>query len=289
MNRMLLCWLLLSFCFIPPLLHSQNLNATSELQLGIAAYDKAKYKDATHHLECAIALDPESREAHLYLARTYDVRYVESPECGEEACAANDRLGLRAMQEFEKVLEFDPSNTEALNTLGWRHYRSAKSEEADRYYRRTLEVDPNDFEALYTLGVIQWQRSYRVRQEKRAELKLRRNKALINLPSCTEIRIENLARIEDGMALLQRASELVKSNDVEAYLSLLYQERADIQCGDQTSHDQDMRTSVEWADRACKTRRNPERMVINCMGTSSRCPPPAPPPPEAGQPGACPN
>ena len=135
------------------------------------------------------------------------------------------------MQEFEKVLESDPSNTEALKTLAWRYYRSEKSEEADRYYRRTLEVDPNDFEALYTLAVIQWQRSYQFRQQKRVELRIERDKPLTNLPSCTGIRLENLARVGDGITLLRRASKLVKSDDVEAYLSLLYQERATSSAG----------------------------------------------------------
>ena len=191
------------------------------------------------------------------------------------------------MQEFEKVLEFDPSNTEALKVLGWRYSRKAKFDEADRYYRRALEVDPNDFEALYTLAVLQWTRSYQIRQQKRAELKVGQNNPFINSPSCTEIRIENLARIEDGMTLLKRAIELVKSYDAESYLSHLYRERADIQCSDQSAYDQDVNTAVQWARRACKTRRDPDRMTISCIST--RCPLPAPPPPAAGQPGACPD
>ena len=46
MNRLLFCGFLLSLCTIPTLLYSQNLNATNELQLGIAAYDKARYDEA---------------------------------------------------------------------------------------------------------------------------------------------------------------------------------------------------------------------------------------------------
>jgi tetratricopeptide (TPR) repeat protein len=286
MNQMLSCGLLLSLCITPTLLYSQNLNATAELNLGIAAYDGAKYSDAIDHLERAVALDPNAVSGHLYLAKAYDNAYGE--ECDWD-CDANELRRMRAIEEFNKVLELDPSNTEALKTLAWRYHRSAKSEEAVPYYRRALEADPNDFEALYTLAVIQWQRSYQLRQQKRAELKIGRNKSLIDSPSCTEIRIENLAPVEEGMALLQRANDLVKSNDVETYLSLLYQERADIQCKDQSAHDEDVRTSVAWADRACKTRRNPKRMVINCIGTSSRCPPPAPPPSEPGHKGNCPN
>ena len=65
-----------------------------------------------------------------------------------------------------------------MKALAWRYYRAAKYDEADGFYRKALEVDPNDFEALYTLAAIQWQRSHQIRAEKRAELKLGRNKAL---------------------------------------------------------------------------------------------------------------
>jgi tetratricopeptide (TPR) repeat protein len=286
MHRMLFYGLVLSFFIIPTPLFSQNLNAANELKLGIAAYEKAKYEEAIEHLERALALDPESRDGHLYLARTYDGMYVESPECGEEACAANNHLRVRAMQEFDKVLEFAPSNTEALKALAWRYSQRHEFDEADHYYRKALEVDPNDVESLYALAVMQWMQSYRTRQEKRAELKIRRSKPFITSPTCIEVRIENLARVEDGMTLLKRALDLVKSYDAETYLSLLYQERADIQCGDRSAYEQDAKSAAEWAHRACKTRRDPKRASIPC--TSMVCPS-VPPPPEPGQPGACPE
>jgi tetratricopeptide (TPR) repeat protein len=179
----------------------------------------------------------------------------------------------------------DPLNTEAMKALAWRYYREAKLDEADRFYRKVLEVDPNDFEALYTLAVLQWQSSYQVRAQKRGELKLERDKMLIDSPSCGEVRSVNLAKVEDAMSLLTRAAGIVESYDVKIYFSLLYRERADIQCGDRSAYDQDVITAMDWTRRACDERHKPDRVILSC--TSFRCPPPAPPPAEPGQPGSC--
>ena len=61
----------------PTLLFSQNFNATTELQLGIAAYEKSKYWDAIDHLERAVTLDPSAITAHLGSALTFSVAIVQ--------------------------------------------------------------------------------------------------------------------------------------------------------------------------------------------------------------------
>jgi tetratricopeptide (TPR) repeat protein len=285
---MTLRWPLLSFTLalglaVPQML-AQKSNADSELELGIAAYGKAKYSDAIDHLERAVTLNPKAVTGHFYLAESYESAYSE--EC-DWNCDANERRRARALEEYNKVLELEPSNTEAMKALALRYYRAAKYDEADGFYRKALEVDPNDFEALYTLAVIQWQRSYQIRMEKRAELKLGRNKVLINLPSCTEIRSVNLVRVEDGISLMTRAAGIVESYEAKAYLSLLYRERAEIQCGERSAYDQDVNAAMEWTRRACDAEHTPDRVPISCV--SLRCPPPAPPPAGPGQPGGCPD
>jgi len=108
------------------------------------------------------------------------------------------------LEEYNKVLELDSSNTKALNSMANLHYRSAKFDEAERYYRKTIEVDASNSEALYTLAVIEWHRSYVLRMEKRAQLKFSPRQPLIDSPACHEIRKENLARVEEGISLLTR-------------------------------------------------------------------------------------
>ena len=270
------------------ILHSAFLLLAGCAALGVAAhalpqYEKAKYADAIDHLERVVTLRPKSVTGHFYLGESYNSAYSE--EC-DWNCDENEHRRVRAIEEYNKVLELEPSNTEAMKALGWRYYRSANFDEADRVYRRVLEVDSNNFEALYTLAVIQWQRSYQLRAQKRAELKIGGKKILINLPSCAEIRSMNLAQIEEGMSLLTRADEIGESYDVKVYISLLYRERADIQCGDKSAYDQDVNAAIEWTRRACGARNKPDHVTISCI--SLRCLPPAPPPAGPGHAGDCP-
>jgi hypothetical protein len=60
---------------------------------------------------------------------------------------------------------------------------------------------------------------------------------------------------------------------VPAWMSLLYRERADIQCSDQAAYKSDLHSANQWARVACEAARK---------GDTARVPaqwPPAPPPP----------
>ncbi len=270
---MLFCGLLLSLCGIPSLLYSQSLNATNEMNLGIAAYDSGKYHEAIEHLTRAVTLEPKMETGHLYLGRTYDNLSADSPECDEEDCAANERLKQNAMHEFRVVLELNPSNTEALKHLAHRYLRSAKRDEAEAYYRQTLIINPNDAEALYGLAVMLWKRSYVFRTERRLQLKLNPKSPLINLPACGEVRAQNLARIDESIALLTRTLQIFEAADAIGYMVLLYRERADVECNNGSAYDHDLNTARHWSDRACQAWHQTERITIPSV--SMLPPPPA--------------
>ena len=274
------CSLALIFCFLAPQLVGQNFNAKSELTLGITAFHQAKYKEAIEHLERVVTLDPRSAASHFYLGEAYDKAYSEG--CNRD-CAG--RLNQRAIDQFNRAFELDPGTIEALKAIAWRYDRDAQLDEAVHYYRTVLAVDANDFDALYNLALVNWRRSYELRQEKRATLKLVREKPLIHSPSCSAVRKENLGRIQESIKLLKRATVDGQSYNAESYLGLLYWERAEIQCGDQAAHDQDVNAAMAWARRACETRRRGHVNTISCI--SPRCP--SPTPPATGELGACPN
>lgn len=270
----------LVFCFLAQQLAGQNFNAKSELTLGITAFHKAKYKEAIEHLERVVALDPQSAAGHFYLGEAFDRAYWEG--CNRD-CAGP--LNQRAIEQFNRAFELDPGTIEALKAIAWRYNRDAQLDEAVHYYRTALAVDANDFESLYNLALVNWRRSYELRQEKRAKLKLVREKPLIHSPSCSAVRKENLGRVQESIKLLKRETVNGQSYDAESYLGLLYWERAEIQCGDQAAHDQDVNAALEWARRACETRRRGHVSTISCI--SPRCP--LPDPPATGELDDCPN
>jgi hypothetical protein len=94
-----------SFCVLSVGSFSQVPDAQSELQLGIAAYDHAAFKEATEHLERAVSLDPTSTKAHLFLADAYNERHCEYCEFDSvEASKINDRWRALASAEYKKAL-----------------------------------------------------------------------------------------------------------------------------------------------------------------------------------------
>jgi tetratricopeptide (TPR) repeat protein len=154
----------------------EKLRARDHLNKGVAAFKNAKYPDAVEHFKQAIELDPTFPTARLYLASAYMSQYIpgaESAENLQNAKAAND--------QFLKVLEQDPKNTVAIESLASLHYNEAqgaqgieakvkKLDESELWYRKLADTDPNKREAWYSLGVITWAKWYPALAEARAKL-----------------------------------------------------------------------------------------------------------------------
>lgn len=104
-------------CLAASPLQFQTTDAKAELNLGIAAYEKASYKEAIEHLEHVISLDPEAVTGHLYLAMAYDEMFVPTAEPGDE----NGHWSGLAIQEYKKVLELDPSHKDASKRSSTKH------------------------------------------------------------------------------------------------------------------------------------------------------------------------
>ena len=271
-----------AFCVLAAKLSGQSINVVTEIKVGIIAYNQAKYGEAILHLERVVAADPQSATAHFYLGEAYDRMY--SRECRSN-CIANERRRQRAMEEFHRALALDPSLTGAMKAIAWSNQGSANFDEADHYYRKALSVDPNDTEALYNLAVLGWTRSYQLRQVKKANLRLGEKSPLIHSRSCHEVRRENLARVEESIAMLERCGSIFENRDAQLYLNLLYRERAEIQCDNQSAYDEDSATAQKWARRACRMRGRDSSVAIRPI-SSERLQPSLLPAP-AGDLGAC--
>jgi tetratricopeptide (TPR) repeat protein len=271
MNRCLwcLCLTLGSYLIASPL-HSQTQDAKAELNLGIVAYQRAAYVEAIQHLERAVSLDPRTTDGHFYLAMTYDEMFVPTAEPGDE----NGHWSGLAIQEYKKVLELDPSHKDASKYLAHIFFELARYGEAERYYRKAAVLDAKDPEALYGIAVIDWRQTYRVLMEKRVSLNLPREQPLIGLPACDEIRVRNLTRVDDGIELLTKTLQLLDNVDAKRYMAAFYEERAQIQCGDESAHKLDLRAAKQWWTRSCETYHSQKARVI-----SRRWLPGLPPPP----------
>ena len=105
------------------------------------------------------------------------------------------------------------------------------------------------------MGVIDWTRCYEPRMEARATLgmgpadhlngtKVEQRKV------CDDLRIRNMATIEEGIDNLNKAILLRPDyDDAMAYMNLMYRERADLECDAPSLRAQDLRTADDWVDK----------------------------------------
>jgi len=215
----------------------EKLRARDNLNKGVQAFKSAKYNQAVEHFKKATELDPEFDTARLYLATAYMSQYIpgaDSPENQQNARAAE--------AEFQRVLERDPKNTLAIESLASLHYNQAqgnqpldqklrKLDEAAQWYTRLAEADSNAKTAYYSLGVITWAKWYPRLMEARREMGMKPEDPgpLKDKKVREKLRTEWLQTIDTGIKNLEKALSVDPEYDeAMAYLNLLHRERADL-------------------------------------------------------------
>lgn len=241
----------------------EKLKARDHLNKGVAAFKSAKYPEAVENFKQAVALDPNFPTARLYLASAYMSQYIpgaESPENLQNAKAAND--------EFLKVLEQDPKNLVAIESLASLHYNEAQGSsgldaklkklgESEQWYKRLAETDPNKREAWYSLGVITWAKWYPALAEARAKLGMKPEDPgpLKDKKLKEELKAKWSPIIEEGIKDLQKALDIDKEYDeAMAYLNLLIRERADL-ADTSEEYKKDVETADNWVQKALETKK----------------------------------
>jgi tetratricopeptide (TPR) repeat protein len=241
----------------------QKLKARDNLNKGVAAFKQAKYSDAVEHFKTAVELDPSFPTARLYLATAYMSQYIpgaQSPENAQNAKMAND--------QFLKVLEQDPKNTIATESLASLHYSEAqgienideklkKLDEARVWYEKLTQIDPNNKQAWYSLGVITWAKWYPALMTARAKLGMKPEDPgpIKDKKVREELKEKWSAQIEQGIQNLQKALEVDKDyDDAMAYMNLLIRERADL---DDTpeQYKKDTDTADSWVQKALEAKK----------------------------------
>ncbi len=240
-----------------------KLKSRDELNKGTAAFKNAKYPEAIEHFKTAISLQPDYTMARLYLATAYMSQYIpgaESPENAQNAQAAND--------QFLKVLEQDPNNTLAVNSLASLHYsesqgaqgldaKLAKLSEAEKWYTKLVEMDPGNKEAYYSLAVITWAKWYPKLTEARAKLGMKPEDPgpLKDKKIKEELKTAYGPMIEDAIKKLQKALDIdPQYDDAMAYMNLLIRERADL-ADSSEQYKKDVDTADNWVQKALETKK----------------------------------
>ncbi len=108
-----------------------------------------KLRDAVAELEDRLKKDPKAIDARRVLGRLY-ARLIGDPQTNR----VNEEMLRRAVEQYQKITELAPSDVDAWIFLG-RLYRVGQSSvESEKAFQRALELDPGNEEALTELALV---------------------------------------------------------------------------------------------------------------------------------------
>ena len=129
----------------------QKLQARDNLNKGVQAFRAQKYDVAIDHFKKAIELDPELKDAELYLATGYAQQFAPGSPTEE-----NQKIADLAVQTFQKVLDKDPTNKTAMAGIASIYQNNAKYDKAREAYIKNAEIDPQNHIPFYAVGSVDW-------------------------------------------------------------------------------------------------------------------------------------
>ena len=241
----------------------EKLRARDQLNKGVQSFKSAKYTQAVEHFKESVRLDPEYMNARLYLATAYMSQYIpgaDSPENLQNARAAE--------QEFQKVLEKEPNNALATESIASLHYNQAqgnqpldqklkKLDDAAKWYQKLAEVDPKSKTAFYSLGVITWAKWYPALMQARNKLGMKPEDPgpIKDAKLKAEMKTQWLDQINGGIQNLEKALQIDPEYDeAMAYMNLLIRERADL-ADSPEQYKKEIEVADNWVQKALDTKK----------------------------------
>ncbi|HUI80133.1 MAG TPA: tetratricopeptide repeat protein [Bryobacteraceae bacterium] len=230
----------------------QKLQSRDQLNRGVQAFRNAQYQEAVERFKTAVQLDPTFSPARLYLATAYMQQYIpgaESPENQQMAQAANDN--------FLKVLELDPKNTTAINSLASLYLNEKKWDESQQWFDKLVALDPNNADAYYSMGFIAWSKWYPVYGMARADLGMKQDDPgpLKDKKVKEELKAKWLPVINSGQQALDKALQInPEYEDAMAYKNLLTRESADL-LDSKDEYEKETKIADGWLQKALDTKK----------------------------------
>jgi len=229
-----------------------KLKARDNLNRGVQAYKNAQYVQAVEKFEQAVQLDPDFAPARLYLAMAYYMQYIPGAESPE-----NQQMADHALDQFQKVLQQDPKNDVATQSIASLFFNEKKFDDAEAWYKKSVELNPKNKEGFYTLGVIAWTRWYKPWAEARAKLGMKPEDPgpIKDKKVKEELKTQYIPVINAGLENLKKALEIDKEyDDAMAYVNLLIRERADLD-DNMDEYNKDIETANDWVQKTLATKK----------------------------------
>ncbi len=219
----------------------------AEIEAGIAAFNSGKFPDAAQHFQRAVASNPQSVSARLYLGSANYAQFIPGLETPE-----NQRFASSAAESFNKILTMEPNNEQAIGSLVSLYYNQKRWDDALDMNRKLLDVDPDTKEAWYTIGVIAFIRFMPADRQARVQSKMRpedpgpiRDSVLRR-----EVKMKYMPMLDEGISALKRALEIEPEyDDAMAYMNLLLRYRADL-LNTSSEYVEQVQLADQWVQKA---------------------------------------
>jgi tetratricopeptide (TPR) repeat protein len=212
-----------------------KLQARDNLNKGVRAFRDAHYENAVKYFQEAVQLDPELTTAEIYLATAYAQQYVPGGR-GED----NEKNAQMAIQTFEKVLQREPNNVNAVAGLASIYYNLGQNDtkqlqKSKDFYTKYAQLDSTNPIPYYTIGVLDWLVVYD------------KNNSL-----STD---EQLKTIDEGLGNIDKALALNPDyDDAMTYKNLLYRLKADRAVSEDEKKKM-IDLADEWFNKGLETRK----------------------------------
>ncbi len=232
-----------------------RLKARDQLNKGVEAFKTAHYDVAIGHFQTATQLDPSLPMARLYLATAYAQQVVPNLQTPDNMKSAN-----LAIQNFQMVLDSNPSRTDQINALkgiASLYFNTQNLDKAKEYQNKVLALDPTDAAAEYTVGVIDWTAAYKNAIPVRQSFGQHDDGSPIkDKKACAALADKNGPIVQEGLDALNKAVQLRPNyDDAMAYINLLYRRKADTECGNDDARKADLAQADEWVQKAISARK----------------------------------
>lgn len=219
--------------------------ARDVMNKGVSAFKDGNPQLAADLFNQALQLDPNLTSAELYLAVTY----------ASMATPQNAEMSKKAIESFERVLQKQPDNQDAMSRLAAVYATAGDYAKARNVYLQLTKASPQNATAFYSVGAMDWMLAY----NKTKTLTEGERRTLID---------EGLQNIDVALSLNPQYV------DALAYKNLLLRQKAEIAPdsaeGARLTAEADM-----FFARALAVR----RQNANGAPTGVAAPPPPPPPP----------
>src|SRR5258705_13178975 len=91
-----------------------RVRAKNQLNEAARAYHEGHFEEAEQYSRRALDLDPDSKSAPLFIARTIHAQYRPGAQAPENIAKANE-----AIQAYQQILAKDPKNEEAFKAIAY--------------------------------------------------------------------------------------------------------------------------------------------------------------------------